>query len=126
MDKLVQKILSSFNKVLFRYALFSVLLVTIVFMLTKNFAATGAWTVGCLWGFCDIFLLFRGVRRGMRESPEASIAEMHRTLLQRLSFAIIAVVVVLKVGLGLFGVFMGFILSHVFLLINLVIITNRS
>jgi hypothetical protein len=90
-------------------------------------AAVGAiWAVGFIWGFTDMFLMFRGVRKGMGQAGEESLQEMHRTLLKRLAFAIMLVIVMLKLKLSVFGIFMGFILSHIFLLLSLIIIAGRK
>lgn len=125
MNKMVQDVLASFKTVLFRHVFFSLCVVASVFYL-RSIEAALIWAVGCAWGFIDTLMMFRGVRKGMSVAGEQSLQEMHRTLLKRLAFAVVLVMVMLKLKLSVFGVFMGFILSHIFLLFNLIIIAGRK
>lgn len=125
MNKMVQDVLASFKTVLFRHAIFSLCVVTLIFCL-QGFESSLIWAAGCAWGFIDTLMMFNGVRKGMALDGEKSLQEMHRTLLKRLAFAVILVMVMLKLKSGVFGVFMGFILSHIFLLCNLIIIAGRK
>lgn len=125
MNKMVQDVLASFKTVLFRHALFSLCVVCVVFSL-RGLESALIWAAGCAWGFIDTLMMFCGVRKGMAMDGEGSLQEMHRTLLKRLAFAVILVMVMLKLESGVFGVFMGFILSHIFLLCNLIIIAGRK
>ena len=125
MNKMVQDVLASFKTVLFRHALFSLCLVASVFFF-RGLENALIWAAGFAWGFIDTLMLFLGVRKGMTVEGEKSLEEMHRTLLKRLAFAITLVIVMLKLESSVFGVFMGFILSHIFLLCNLIIIAGRK
>ena len=125
MNKMVQDVLASFKTVLFRHALFSLCVVSLVLIL-QGFGSALIWAAGCAWGFIDTLMMFHGVRKGMTRDGEGSLQEMHRTLLKRLAFAVILVMVMLKLESGVFGVFMGFILSHIFLLCNLIIIAGHK
>lgn len=125
MNKMVQEVLASFKTVLFRHALFSLCVIFIV-LFFRGFESAFIWAAGFAWGFIDTLLIFRGVRKGMTMEGESSLQEMHRTLIKRLAFAVILVMVMLKLESGVFGVFMGFILSHIFLLCNLIIIAGRK
>ncbi|NLY83808.1 MAG: hypothetical protein GX084_04255 [Acholeplasmataceae bacterium] len=125
MNGMLQGLTESFKTVLFRHALFSLGSVALV-VFVKGPAVGAIWAVGFIWGFTDMFLMFRGVRKGMGQTGEESLQEMHRTLLKRLAFAIMLVIVMLKLKLSVFGIFMGFILSHIFLLLSLIIIAGRK
>ena len=125
MNKMVQDVLASFKTVLFRHAIFSLCVVTLIFCF-QGLESSLIWAAGFAWGFIDTLMMFSGVRKGMTLDGEKSLQEMHRTLIKRLAFAVMLVMVMLKLGLSVFGVFMGFILSHIFLLCNLIIIAGRK
>jgi hypothetical protein len=123
MNKMVQDVLASFKTVLFRHAFFSLCVVGVVYFFKGSEDAV-VWFAGCALGFIDTLLMFHGVRKGMTMSGEDSLAEMRRTLVKRLIVAVALVMVMLKLGLNVFGVLMGFILTHIFLLCNLIIIAG--
>ena len=123
MNKMVQDVLASLETVLFRHALFSLCVVGIVYFF-KGQEAAFIWFVGCLLGFIDTLLMFNGVRKGMTMSGEESLNEMRRTLAKRFVIAVTLVLVMLKLELSVLGVLMGFILTHIFLLFNLIIIAS--
>ncbi len=123
MNKMVQDVLASFKTVLFRHALFSLCVVGIVYFLKGQEEAL-IWFVGCALGFIDTLLMFNGVRKGMSMSGEESLNEMRRTLAKRFAIAVALVLVMLKLELAVLGVLMGFILTHIFLLCNLIIIAS--
>ena len=125
MNKMVQDVLASLKTVLFRHAFFSLCVVGIVYALKGKEEAL-IWFVGCLLGFIDTLLMFNGVRKGMSMSGEESLNEMRRTLGKRFAIAVALVLVMLKLGLSIFGVLMGFILTHIFLLFNLIIIASHK
>ena len=123
MNEMVQEVLASLNTVLFRHVLFSLVIGGIVLVLA-GFQTAGLWLVGLMWGFLDTLLMFNGIKKGMKVSPEASLREMQRTLIKRLFFAISIVLIMLKLDFPVLGIFMGFLLSHIFLLVNLIIIAG--
>ncbi|MGL5206120.1 MAG: ATP synthase subunit I [Acidaminococcaceae bacterium] len=125
MNKMVQEVLASFKKVLFCHALFSFCVVGIVYFLKGQEEAL-IWFIGCLLGFIDTLLMFNGVRKGMLMSGEDSLQEMRRTLAKRFAIAVALVLVMLKLELSVLGVLMGFILTHIFLLFNLIIIASHK
>ena len=125
MNKMVQDVLAFFKTVVFRHAFFSLCIGSLV-LFSRGLESALIWAAGCAWGFIDTLMMFRGVRKGMTMEGEKSLQEMHRTLIKRLAFAVMLVMVMLKLGLSVFGVFMGFILSHIFLLCNLIIIAGRK
>ena len=104
---------------------FSLCVVTLIFCL-QGFESSLIWAAGCAWGFIDTLMMFNGVRKGMALDGEKSLQEMHRTLLKRLAFAVILVMVMLKLNSAVFGVFIGFILSHIFILCKLIIIAGHK
>jgi len=123
MNKMVQDVLASFKTVLFRHAFFSLCLVGVVYFFKGSEDAV-IWFAGCALGFIDTLLMFNGIRKGMSMSGEESLNEMRRTLGKRFAIAVALVLVMLKLGLSIFGVLMGFILTHIFLLFNLIIIAG--
>ena len=123
MNKMVQEVLASFKTVLFRHAFFSLCVVGIAYVYKGQEEAL-IWLAGCTLGFIDTLLMFHGVRKGMSRSGEESLNEMRRTLVKRFAIAVALVLVMLKSGLNVFGVLMGFILTHIFLLCNLIIIAG--
>ncbi|HIU64605.1 MAG TPA: hypothetical protein IAB06_06195 [Candidatus Avacidaminococcus intestinavium] len=123
MNEMVQEVLSSLNTVLFRHVCFSFLVIGVVFFLAGSQTAL-LWALGLLWGFIDTYFMFNGIKKGMKMSAEASLKEMQRTLIKRLFFAVALVFVMLKLDFPVLGLFMGFLLSHIFLLINLIIIAG--
>lgn len=62
----------------------------------------------------------------MEKSIKESVAVMHRTMLIRMSVLLLATIVMLKLELNVIGIYIGFLLMHIFLLINLIIIANRD
>lgn len=123
MNKMVQDVLASLQTVLFRHAFFSLCVVGVVY-LAKGPADAVIWFAGCALGFIDTLLMFHCVRKGMSMSGEDSLNEMRRTLGKRFAIAVALVLVMLKLELSVFGVLMGFILTHIFLLCNLIIIAG--
>ena len=123
MNKMVQDVLASFKTVLFRHAFFSLCVVGIVYFFKGQEEAL-TWFVGCFLGFIDTLLMLNGVRKGMSMSGEESLNEMRRTSAKRFAIAVALVLVMLKLELSILGVLMGFILTHIFLLCNLIIIAG--
>ena len=64
MNKMVQDVLASFKTVLFRHALFSLCVVSLVLIL-QGFGSALIWAAGCAWGFIDTLMMSHGVRKGM-------------------------------------------------------------
>lgn len=123
MNKMVQDVLASFKTVLFRHAFFSLCVVGIVYFFKGQEEAL-TWFVGFFLGFIDTLLMLNGVRKGMSMSGEESLNEMRRTLAKRFAIAVALVLVMLKLELSILGVLMGFIITHIFLLCNLIIIAG--
>ena len=123
MNEMVQEVLASLNTVLFRHVLFSLFIGGIV-LAVAGLQTAGLWVVGLMWGFLDTLLMFIGIKKGMKVSPEASLREMQRTLIKRLFFAVSIILIMLKLDFPVLGIFMGFLLSHIFLLVNLIIIAG--
>ncbi|MEG0831503.1 MAG: ATP synthase subunit I, partial [Acidaminococcaceae bacterium] len=101
-------------------------LVIIVIVLAAHYlwglAAAKLWAVGCLWSMVDTAWMFRGVKNGLGVSPAASARVMRRNMLERLAMAVALVLVMLKWELSVFGVLTSFLLLHISLILNLIII----
>ena len=125
MNQMIQEVSASLRTVLFRLAVAAVCVVVAVFYL-RGIESAGIWAIGCLWGLGDAMLMFNGVRKGIIKPPEQALAVMQKTMLERLAAGVLIVVVMLKLKLNVFGVFIGFILLHIFLILNLIIIARRK
>lgn len=125
MSDMIQDVHASLRTVLFRLAFAAACVVAVVFCLL-GLETARIWAIGCLWGLGDTMLMFNGIRKGMKKSSAEMLAAMHRTMLERLAAGVSIVVVMLKLKLTVFGVFIGFILLHIFLILNLIIIARRK
>lgn len=125
MNDMIQDVSASLRTVLFRLAFAAACVVGVVFCL-HGLESARIWAIGCLWGLGDTLLMFNGVRKGTIKPPEEALAVMQRTMLERLAAGVSIVVVMLKLKLNVFGVFIGFILLHIFLIMNLIIIARRK
>ena len=85
-----------------------------------------SWIIGCAVALSDTGLVLQGIFRGARKSPKEDVSYMRKTMFKR-SLAIIAIVLVmLELKLSVVGVFISFILLHIFLVLNLIIIACRN
>ncbi len=85
-----------------------------------------SWFIGCGVALFDTGLILRGIYKGMQKDMEAAISYMHKTLLKRFAIVTVIVLVMLKLKLSVIGVFLSFILLHIFLVLNLIIIASRD
>jgi len=85
-----------------------------------------SWFIGCGVALFDTGLILRGIYKGMQKDMEASISYMHKTLFKRFAIVTVIVLVMLKLKLSVIGVFLSFILLHIFLVLNLIIIASRD
>lgn len=85
-----------------------------------------SWFIGCIIALFDTILVLRGVYKGMQKNPEASVSYMRKTMFQRVALVLSVVLVMLKLKLSVLGVFLSFILLHIFLVFNLIIIASRD
>lgn len=122
---IVSAVYSAWVTILRRQAVLAVVLSVCIGIKYGAFTAS-LWLLGLALGVFDSFLTFRGIRKGMQKSIKESVAVMHRTMLVRISVLFFFSFVMLKLGFNVLGVALGFILMHIFLLINLIIIANRN
>lgn len=85
-----------------------------------------SWIIGCIVAVLDTTLILRGIYKGMQKNMEASIVYMHKTMYARFFLLTIIVLVMLKLKLSVLGIFLSFLLLHIFLVVNLIIITNQN
>lgn len=125
MNSIVSAVYSAWVTILRRQAVLAVVLSVCIGLKYGAFTAS-LWMLGLSLGVFDSFLTFRGIRKGMQKSIKESVAVMHRTMLIRMSVLFLSTVVMLKLELNVLGIYIGFVLMHIFLLINLIIIANRD
>ncbi len=85
-----------------------------------------SWVIGCCVALFDTGLVLHGVYKGMKKDPEAAVLYMRKTMLQRVALVSIVVLVMLKLKLSVIGVFLSFILLHIFFVFKLIIIASRD
>lgn len=125
MNNIVAAVYAAWSTILLRQAVLTIVIAGGIFI--KYDALTASlWMLGLSLGVFDSFLTFRGVRKGMEKSLKESVAVMHRTMLIRMSVILLSTIVMLKLNLNVIGIYVGFLLMHIFLLINLIIIANRD
>ena len=125
MNNIVAAVYAAWSTILLRQAVLTIVIAGGIFI--KYDALTASlWLLGLSLGVFDSFLTFRGVRKGMEQSLKESVAVMHRTMLIRMSVILLSTIVMLKLNLNVIGIYVGFLLMHIFLLINLIIIANRD
>lgn len=85
-----------------------------------------SWAVGCLVAVVDVVLVLSAVFRTMQTEPKAGLSVMRKSMLKRLVLVVAVSLVMLKMGLNPIGVFISFILMHISLVLNLIILTSRA
>lgn len=125
MNSIVAAVYTARKIILYRQIIMTVVITGGIFIKYGAFTSL-LWFIGLLLGVFDSFLTFRGVCKGMEKSIKESVAVMHRTMLIRMSVLLLATIVMLKLELNVIGIYIGFLLMHIFLLINLIIIANRD
>jgi hypothetical protein len=85
-----------------------------------------SWLIGCVVALFDTGLVLQGIFNGSKKDPEKAISYMRKTMLKRFIVVIVIVLVMLKLKLSVIGIFISFILLHIFLVLNLVIIAGRN
>lgn len=125
MEKNSKKYLVHFKIVLKRQMFFALLIVLVAFFLASKENFPG-WLVGCFCGLVDILLMLEGARKGMESEPEKSLRIMHITMLKRMFFTGLIVIVMLRMGLNVFGVFISFLLLHIASIVNFLIIALKD
>jgi hypothetical protein len=85
-----------------------------------------SWIIGCIVAIFDTWLVLQGIFNGARKGPEEAVRYMRKTMFKRLLAVIVIVLVMLKLKLSVIGIFISFILLHIFLVLNLIIIARRN
>lgn len=117
--------LEHFKTVLKRQVGFAIFITIVAFFLVSKENFPG-WAIGCFCGLMDTILMLQGARKGMEEEPEKSLGIMHITMLKRMGFLGLIVIVMLRMGLNVFGVFICSLLLHIASLINFLIIALKD
>lgn len=125
MNSIVAAVYSAWSIILRRQAVLAVV-ISVCIAFKYDYLTAALWFLGLSLGVFDSFLTFRGVKKGMQKSLKESVAVMHRTMLIRMSVLFLSTIVMLKLKLNVLGIYVGFLLMHIFLLINLIIIANRD
>lgn len=118
-------ILANLKTIYLRQLLVAVMVVTIAF-LKNGYQNATLWFIGCGWALGDMLWMFYGVQKGMKLPPERSQGVMRRNMLERLAIAVALVFVMLRLKLSVFELFISFLLLHIALIINLIIIACRK
>lgn len=85
-----------------------------------------SWFFGCVIALLDTGLVLRGIYKGMQKDMETAVSYMRKTMVKRFAVILVVVLVMLKLKLSVIGVFLSFILLHISLVINLIIIASRN
>ena len=85
-----------------------------------------SWIIGCAVALSDTGLVLQGIFNGAKKGPEDAVRYMRKTMLKRFIVIIAIVLVMLKLKLSVIGIFISFILLHIFLVLNLIIIAGRD
>lgn len=120
-----KKYLKQFKIVLKRQSMFAILIIVVAYLFVSQENFPG-WVVGAFCGIVDSILMLQGTRKGMKVDVEKSLAIMHRTMLKRMGFTGLIVIVMLRMGLNVFGVFIGFLLLHIASIFNFSIIALKD
>ncbi len=104
----------------------SIIITVIIFFLGSPQAAKGVFQ-GFVIGMLDIVIMTTGMRKALpfREEPKKGLSVMKRYRWYRIISASSLVVLLLKQGMNVTGVFIGLLLMHIFLIFNLILITYR-
>lgn len=114
------------NKILMRLAICA--LPFIVLVLMAGYREFGiALFCGVIMGLLDTMIMFAGIKKALPyvDFPEKGLGIMRRYKLYRLFSAGSIIVLMLKLKYPVFGACMGFLLIHIFLIINLTFIASR-
>lgn len=120
-----KKYLEDFKIIFKRQLIFAILIAIVAFFLVSQENFPG-WAVGSFCGLVDTILMLQGARKGMEVDVEKSLAIMHRTMLKRMGFTGLIVIVMLRMGFNVFGVFIAFLLLHIASIFNFSIIALKD
>ena len=82
---------------------------------------------GVVLGLLDVIIMMHGIRKAMpyAKEPEKGLRIMRRYRWYRVISASSIIILLLKQGLDVTGVFIGLLLTHIFLIIHLIFIAYR-
>lgn len=124
-NKMVARVYAAWSTIIIRQGVFSIIaLLFIIYFFNLQTAFT--WFVGFAAGVLDSVVVFMGVKKGMKYPAQHALAIMHRNMLERMALLFLITFVMFRLDLNAAGLFLGFLLMHIFLLVNLIIITARN
>ena len=85
-----------------------------------------SWFMGSIVALFDTGLVLHGIINGAQKGQVEALNYMHKTMLERLGTITVIVLVMLKLKLSVIGVFLSFILLHIFFVFKLIIIASRD
>jgi len=112
------------KQIFFRQFAVACIICVLAVILRKEIAYS--WIIGCAVALSDTGLVLQGIFKGSRKGPEEAVHYMQKTMFKRLLAVIVIVLVMLKLKLSVIGIFISFILLHIFLVLNLIIIARRN
>lgn len=114
------------NKIIMRLAVWSLPLV-VLFLVAGHREFAISLFRGIVMGLLDTLIMFAGIKKALpyAEFPEKGLSIMRRYKLYRLLSSGSIIVLMLKLKYHVFGVCVGFLLIHIFLIINLIFIAYR-
>ena len=95
------------------------------FLMCPTIASSSALAGGILWGLLDNGVILGSTVVGFGLSPEASRRLLVKCFICRLATGVIFIFVMLGIKLRVLEAFIGFILLHIFLIINLYLFTKN-
>ena len=119
-----KELFASCTQIFFRQFAVACIICVLAVILREEIAYS--WIIGCAVALSDTGLVLQGIFKGSRKGPEEAVHYMQKTKFKRLLAVIVIVLVMLKLKLSVIGIFISFILLHIFLVLNLIIIARRN
>ena len=119
-----KELFASCTQIFFRQFAVACIICVLAVILRKEIAYS--WIIGCIVAIFDTWLVLQGIFKGARKDPKEAVHYMRKTMFRRMLAVIAIVLVMLKLKLSVVGVFISFILLHIFLVLNLIIIACRN
>ncbi len=82
---------------------------------------------GCVLGLADGAIMLKGIKKALpfKDEPQKGLAIMRRYRWYRVAAASAVIILLLKQGSAVTGVFIGLLLMHIFFIINMIFIAYR-
>ncbi len=82
---------------------------------------------GCVLGLADGAIMLKGIKKALpfKDEPQKGLAVMRRYRWYRVAAASAVIILLLKQGSAVTGVFIGLLLMHIFFIINMIFIAYR-